>query len=105
MGDRERINIMAFPAKGGLRSYPMEGYPGRATTRTAMRVHFLHWHVLDTVIILEEGNPPHPRCAQCDRLFPRQALNGRQPDTAQCARGAERNWRRLTEAEMRDIFD
>ena len=33
-----------------------------AATRTAMRVHFLHRHVLDTVVILEEGNLPHPRC-------------------------------------------
>ena len=27
-----------------------------------MRVHFLHQHVRDTVIILEEGNLPHPWC-------------------------------------------
>ena len=25
-----------------------------------MRVHFVHWNVLDTVVILEEGNPPPP---------------------------------------------
>ena len=43
---------MEFPEKGGLRSCPMEGFPGRAATWTAMRVHFLHQHVLDTVVIL-----------------------------------------------------
>ena len=35
-------------------------------------------------------------------LVLRKALNGRHPDTAQCARGVERKRRRLTEAEMRE---
>ena len=64
-----------------------------------MRVHFVHWHVLDTVVILEEGNFPHPRYARCDMLVPWQDLNGRHPGTAQCNKGAERKRRRLAEAE------
>ena len=71
-------------------------------TRTAKRVHFLHWHVLDTVVILEEGNLPHPRCTLCDILVHRRALNIRHPDTDQCARGAERKMQRLVEAELRE---
>ena len=67
-----------------------------------MRVHFVHLHVLDAVVILEEGNFPHPRCAQCDMLVPRRALNGRHPGTAQCKKGVERNRRRLAEAEMQE---
>ena len=55
---------MYFTAKGGPRSFPVEGCPGRVATRTEMRVHFLQRHVLDTVVILEEGNFPHPQCAQ-----------------------------------------
>ena len=55
-----------------------------------MQVHFLHRHVIDTVVILEEVNFPHPQCAQCDMLFPRKALNGWHLATEQCARGAER---------------
>ena len=47
------------------------------------------------------GKPPHPRCALCDMLVPRRALNGRHPTTAQCARGAERKRRRLAESDMR----
>ena len=35
-------------------------------------------------------------------LVPRRALNGRQLDTAQCARGKERKIRRLVEAEKRE---
>ena len=66
-----------------------------------MWVHFLHPHVLDTVVILEEGNSPHPQCARCNMLVPRQPLKGRHPATAQCARRAERKRRRLAEAETR----
>ena len=67
-----------------------------------MRVHFLHRHVLDTEVILEEGNSPHPRCARCDMLVSRRALNGRHPGTAHCNKGAERKRQRLEEAEMRE---
>ena len=70
-------------------------------TRTEMQVHFVHRHVLKTVVILEEVNFPHPRCARCDMLVPQRALNRRHPDTAQCKRGAERKRRRLAEAETR----
>ena len=67
-----------------------------------MQVHFLHRHVLDTVVILEEGNFPHPRCALCNMPVPQRALNGRHPGTAQCKRGAERKRRQLAEAETRE---
>ena len=67
-----------------------------------MRVHFLNRHVLETVIILEEGNLPHPRCIQCDMMVPSRELNSRHPTKAQCSRGAERKRRRLAEAELRE---
>ena len=51
-GDGPRTFQMAFPAKGGQQSCPMEGCPGRAATRKVMWVHFLQQHVLDTVVIL-----------------------------------------------------
>ena len=70
--------------------------------RTAMRVHFVHWHVQETVVMPEEGNSPHPRCARCDMQVPRQALNGRHLGTAQCAKEAERKRRRLDETETRE---
>ena len=63
-----------------------------------MQVHFVHRHVLNTVVILEEGNFPHPRCSRCDVLVPRKALNGRHPGTAQCKRGEDQKRRRLAEA-------
>ena len=73
--------------------------------RTAMHVHSWRRHVLDTVIILEEGNLPHPRCKNCDMLVPWQALNGRHKDTAMCRSGVERKRRRLAEAEIRESME
>ena len=67
-----------------------------------MQVHFLHQHVLNTVVILEEGKFSHPRCARCDMQVPLRALNGRHPGTAYFHKGAEQKRRRLAEAETRD---
>ena len=67
-----------------------------------MWVHFVYRHVLDTVVMLEEGNFPHPRCAKCNMQVPQRALNARHPGTAQCAKGAERKRRRLVETETRE---
>ena len=86
---------MSFSAKGCPRRFPVEGCPGTLVTSTAMRVHFVHHHVLDTVVMLEEGNFPHPRCARCDMQVPQRALNGRHPGTTQCAKGVEMNRRWL----------
>ena len=58
-GAEQQTYRMEFP-KGGTKAFPVEGCPGRAGTRTAMRVHFWRRHVRDTVIILEEGNLPTP---------------------------------------------
>ena len=93
---------MDFPAKGGPRSCLVEGCPGRAMTRTAIRVHFLHRHVRNTFVILEEGNPPHPQCPRCDMLVPCCALNGRHFATTQCERRAEQKKRRFAEEELRE---
>ena len=93
---------MTFPAKVGPQNCPVAGCPGRLATRTAMWVHFLHRHDLNTVVIQEEGNFSHPQCARCDMLIPRWDLNGRHPTTAQCERGEERKRRRLAEAETRE---
>ena len=52
------IYRMSFPAKGGPRKCPVMGCPGRVEKRTAMWVHFVHRHVLDTVVLLDKGNSP-----------------------------------------------
>ena len=58
-GAGPRTFRMTFLAKRGPRSCPVEGGPVRVAARTVMRVHFLHRNVLDTVVILDEGNVPH----------------------------------------------
>ena len=92
---------MHFPTKGGRRRCPVERCPGVLATRVSMRVPFVHRHVHDTVVILEEGNLPLPRCPRCDLQISRKALNGRHLGTSQCRTGTERKRRRLAEAEMR----
>ena len=70
-----------------------------------MRMNFFKRNVRYNVIILKDGNLPHPRCPQCDILVPYRALNGRHHANAQCAKGAERKRRRIAEAELRDITE
>ena len=70
--------------------------------RTETRVHFMHRHVLDTVVILEEEKTPHPRFPLFNMLVPWRTLNGTYPATAQCARGADRKRQRLAEEELRE---
>ena len=71
----------------------------------AMRVHFMHRHVQDTVVMMEEVNFPQPLCARFDMQVPRKALNGRHLGTAQCAKGAELKRRRLAETETRENLE
>ena len=59
-----------FPSAGAPRNCPIKGCRGRVVTRTAMQVHFLYQHVRDTVIILEEGNLPHPHFPWCNMMVP-----------------------------------
>ena len=57
---------ISLPNVAGPRDFPVEGYKGRAVTRTGIHVHLLHRHIQDTVVILEEGSLTHPRCPCCD---------------------------------------
>ena len=91
---------MSFPAKDGRGQCPVEGRPGVSATRAAMRVHFVHRHVHNTVVIMEEGNLPLPRCPRCDLQVSRKALNGRHLETSQCRKATEQKRRRLVEAEL-----
>ena len=100
-GGKTQTYRLEFP-KGGATACPVEGCPVRAGTRTAMSVHFWRRHVRDTIIILEEGNPPHPICENCDMFVPWRVLNGRHKSATMCKRGAERKRRRLAEAEIRE---
>ena len=88
---------MAFLTKGRPREFPVEGCRGRAETRMEMRVHFLHRHLRDTVIVLEYCNTPHTRCPWCDILVLWEALNRRHVTTTHCTKLVERKRCWLTE--------
>ena len=60
-----------------------------------MRVNFIHRHVKDTMVILEEGNLPHPLFPHCNMLVSWNVLNGRHLATVQCAKREERKQMRL----------
>ena len=67
-----------------------------------MQVHFWRRHVRDIVIILEEGNLPHPRCPRCDMFVTWRSLNGCHKNTEMCRSGVDKKRRQLAEAEVRD---
>ena len=70
-----------------------------------MPVHFFHQHVQDNVVILEEGNLPHPWCPRFDMLVTWHDLNRRHLSIAQCVMGAESKRRRLAEEELRESLE
>ena len=81
----------------------MEKFQGSLATRIGLSSHFLHQHVQGIMIILEEGNLYHPQCPHCGMVVPWAALNVRHPNTAQCSKGEEQNWRRLAAEEIQAI--
>ena len=89
----------------GPQDYPVKWCRGWAETRTLLRVHFLYMHIRKTMVILEEGNPPHPWYSLYDMLVPWSALNGHHTTNAQCAKEEEQQQKRhrLAADDMRVI--
>ena len=93
---------MDLPTVVVLRQCPVEGCRGRSVTRKVKRVHFMHRHVQDTVIIMEEFNLYHPQCPRCDTLVPWKDLNSRNVTNSQCAKGVEQEISWMTAEEIRE---
>ena len=91
--DKPRTYRLAFHAKAGPKTCPVEGCSDQASTQTAMRVNFWNQNVRDTMVILEEGNLPQLWSPLCDMLVPWKALKGTHQRTSQCNRGTERKRR------------
>ena len=64
-----------------------------------------HRHVRDTMVILEEGNLPHPQSSLCDMLVLWKALDGTHRCTEQCNQGEERKRRKLAAEEEKEVID
>ena len=93
------IYMVSFPQAARSVEFPVEGYRGRVSTRTNLRIHFVYHHVRYMIVIMEEGNRPHPHCPVCDMFFPWSILNQFRPTTVIFARGANRNRRHLLDEE------
>ena len=65
----------------------------------------LHTAMCGTIVILEEGNRPYPRCPKCVIFMSHKALNSRHLATAFCRRGEERKRCRLEEEEAQAATD
>ena len=82
---------MAFLKRAGPSPCLVKGCSGQALTRTAMKVHFWNRHVRDTMVILEEGNPPpsmvHP--VWNDSAVEGPELDAQTHDTVQPGRVSE----------------
>ena len=65
---------------------PVGGCPGRETSCRALQVHFVHHHMRDTVVILEEGSHTLPCCPNGDILVTWRSLNGKHKSTTMCDR-------------------
>ena len=70
-------------------------------TRTNRRIHFMHRHVRDMTVILEEGKRPHPLCPACDMFVPWAAMNHHHPATTLCAWVSDRKRQLMVEVEAR----
>jgi hypothetical protein len=54
---------------------PVEGCPGKATSKTNLPAHFIYCHAAhDTIVILDKGSCPHPRCHSSDMFVPRPGV-------------------------------
>ena len=77
----------------------VEGCLGGSSNRNNPRVHFVHCHMQDTIMIMEEEKRPYPRCPKCDMYMSHKALNDQHLSTAFFRWEEERKWHRLVEEE------
>ena len=94
---------MSFLSAEVPRNGPVEGCRGRASTRSALGVNFLHRHIRETMLILEDDNLPYPLCPPFYIMLPLTSLNGKNTTIAQCTKGSEQKRRRLMAEDLREI--
>ena len=60
----------------------------------SLRVHFMHRHMQEMVVILEEGSHPLLICTKCDMFITWRVINVKHQATAICDMGEERRRKR-----------
>ena len=71
-------------------------------SRFNLQVHFLHLHLQDVIVILEEVNRPHPQCPYCNMFIPWTAINWQKFATALFMQGVEPNFKILKGQESQE---
>lgn len=92
---------VSFPRTATSIDCPVDGCVGKATSRNDLRRHFVHRHVQSTLVILEEGSAPLPRCELCDMFVTFAALNSGHQNTACCRKGRARKEQRHAREDAR----
>ena len=86
---------VSFPWAAGSMECPVEGCTYWDLTHTNPQIFLMQCHIWDMIVILEEGNRPHPRCPACDMFVTCSSMNHCHPTTTLYAQGAhtKRWWR------------
>ena len=94
-----RLYRVSFSWARGPVKYPVEICRGWASTHTNRRTNFLHHHVWDRIVILEEGNRLPTYFPDCKMFVPWVAMKNHHPTTLLCAQGNNSKQRSLEEEE------
>ena len=81
-----------FTKAAGPEGCLVKGCRGRAKNCTNLWIHFVHRYMRYKIVILDEGNRPHPRFLACDMFVPWEALNCHNSTTELCMR--EEYWKK-----------
>ena len=83
--------VTRYPSKGCLGQWHLQSKDEGAGARSRynLRTHFFHCHIWDTIVILEEGNRPHPWFPNCDIFVPLSSPKRRHPTTPVCEMSEE----------------
>ena len=84
-----------FPWTATPINCPVDGFHRKDTSHTNLQLHFMQWNVEDTIIILNKGTVPHPRCGKCVMFLPLDTLVAWYLSTKICSRGVEQNFHHL----------
>ena len=61
---------VSLPKAAMILACPLGGCHGRAMSQTNIQVHFVNCHVRDIIVIMEEGNHPHPLVPGHNMFYP-----------------------------------
>ena len=79
----------------------VEGCGAWDSTRTNLRIHFVHLYAQDKIVIMEERKRPHTCCTACDMFMPWEDMKNRHPTIALCTWGSSSKKQHLAEEEER----